>query len=151
MTRTKNIGWHTWTVALIGAAAMASGCTKDDDPGIPAPTDASSEAKSDAAGGDSAADGADATTAHFAIVAGADITSVDLTSAVKLVAIDLDGKSVAGSSTLPTVKFGDVVAASSGGRGFLIERSGGKVAILDAAEPWKRRTRDRSDRIPMPS
>src|SRR5260370_39799071 len=95
MTRTKNIGWHTWTVALIGAAAMASGCTKDDDPGIPAPTDASSEAKSDAAGGDSAADGAHATTAHFAIPSGADITCGGLTAAVKLLATDLDCKSAA--------------------------------------------------------
>jgi hypothetical protein len=63
--------------------------------------------------------------------------ATDYGTSAKLAVVDLTTNQAAGT-VLPVtgVPFGDVKPYASGGRGFLLDRSNGKVIVLDRTQPW---------------
>jgi hypothetical protein len=124
--------------ALLLAAAGA--CSSDDPATPPSPaadagTEAADDAAQDAPVSQEASDDAsgetslpDAQAPAFALFVGSDFATTS-----QLVALDLSNGKVAGRLESDDQ---DTLAGASGGRGFLLHRTQGKVTLLEPASPW---------------
>jgi hypothetical protein len=152
----KSVRRFAWVgVAL---ALGASGCGQDEENGptsaADAGADAAAEAKAPDATPEAAADATSETVTDATSETAADapldtadaadaaapayglfVTS-NYTDKARLAVLDLDTRTAAGTTLDVPVQFGDVVPYASAKRGFLLDRTNGKVMVLDRTTPW---------------